>query len=106
MLINRAPMTVAAFVVVLLATAGAVTGGFSFPARMMTMERAFPHGGQIETLRSRDGVRHADLLKDRRRKLDGVRVDVVNNSRAASSSPSPGVVDFPVAGSSNPFSVG
>ncbi|WOK91800.1 aspartic proteinase-like protein 2 [Canna indica] len=83
--------------VILLLAAGAVTalhlaateGGGRFPA-ILSLERALPRRGVgLEHLRARDRARHG-------RSLLG----------ASSSLVSAGVVDFPVEGSANPFTIG
>lgn len=78
--ILRAGVLVA--VAVLLIQAATVLCGF--PATL-TLERAFPtnHGVEMAQLRGRDRARHGRMLQS-----------------------SGGVVDFPVAGTYNPFLVG
>lgn len=78
--ILRAGVSVA--VVVLMIQAATVLCGF--PAKL-TLERAFPtnHGVEIAQLRGRDGLRHGRMLQS-----------------------TGGVIDFPVAGTYDPFLVG
>uniref|UniRef100_A0A1D1YT96 Aspartic proteinase-like protein 2 n=1 Tax=Anthurium amnicola TaxID=1678845 RepID=A0A1D1YT96_9ARAE len=57
--------------------------GAGFPAGYLTLERAMPVGAKLEALKARDRARHGRLLQ------------VI-----------PGVVDFPVEGTYNPFSIG
>lgn len=92
--------TVVVFLLLLLGTAAVCC--FGFPTTM-TLERAFPHGGEIGALSSRDRARHGRLLRER---LLGQVSVLKNTSHAISSPAAPGVVDFPVEGSANPFTVG
>lgn len=72
-------------------SAAAAAAGGGFPAKL-TLERAVPaRGVALEHLKARDRARHGRMLLG-----------------ASSSSPAvvAGVVDFPVEGSANPFTVG
>nr|CAD1841773.1 unnamed protein product [Ananas comosus var. bracteatus] len=84
----RPPPVVVVLLLLLFAAAEAAAGREGFPKRMR-LERALPrHGVALEHLKARDRARHSRML-------------------LGSSSPSvEGVVDFPVEGSANPFTVG
>src|SRR4051794_25958177 len=67
----------------LVAAAAAAVNGGGFPARVLTLERVFPANKTValEELRTRDQVRHARILQ----RFSG------------------GIVDFNVAGTSDPY---
>lgn len=74
----------------------AVGGRGGFPA-VLELERSIPSGADLDILRSHDEIRHRSLLQrkvSQRKKLLMQQKDTT------------GVVNFPIDGSSDPYSVG